>query len=62
MRHFLMFQFIYWDKYRVYPLQELNKASWHMWALPRFWKTNILRRTHGNELSFYLNDDNFHQT
>jgi hypothetical protein len=57
-----MSQFIYWDKYHVYPLQELNKASGHTWALPRFWKTYIIRGTHGDELNFYFDDDDFHQT
>jgi hypothetical protein len=31
-----------------------NKASRYAWAMPRVWKRNIIRGTHGNELKFYL--------
>jgi hypothetical protein len=31
-------------------------------ALLRFWKTNIIKGIDGDELSFYLNDDDFHWT
>jgi hypothetical protein len=31
-----------------------NKASGSAWAMPRVWKRNIIRGTHGNELKVFF--------